>query len=99
MNKILNKVLSIFVRYPQTSLDTEMTHVKHCDYYLKITQLLAIAFKSESESHSVVSNSLRPRGLYGPWNSPGQNTRVGSLSLPQGIFPIQGLNPGLTHCG
>ena len=23
------------------------------------------------------------------WNSPGQNTRVGSLSLPQGIFPTQ----------
>ena len=31
-------------------------------------------------------------------NSPGQNTGVGSLSLLQGIFPIQGLNPGLQHC-
>ena len=30
-----------------------------------------------------------------PWNSPGQNTRAGSLSLLQGIFPTQGLNPGL----
>ena len=29
---------------------------------------------------------------------PGQNTEVGSLSLLQGIFPIQGLNPGLSHC-
>ena len=47
----------------------------------------------ESESHSVLSNSLRP--LYSPWNSPGQNTGVGSLSLLQGIFPTQGLNPGL----
>ena len=28
----------------------------------------------------------------------GQNTRVGALSLLQGIFPIQGLNPGLPHC-
>ena len=53
--------------------------------------------KSESESHSVVSDSLRPHGLYSPWNSPGQNTGVGSLSLLQGIFPVQGLNPGL-HC-
>ena len=35
----------------------------------------------ESESHSVVSNSLQPQGLYSPWNSPGQNTEVGSLSL------------------
>ena len=33
------------------------------------------------------------------WNSPGQNTRVGSLSLLQGIFPSQELNPGLPHCG
>ena len=32
-----------------------------------------------------------------PWNSPGQNTGVGSLSLLQGIFPTQGLNPGLLH--
>ena len=33
-----------------------------------------------------------------PWNSPGQNTGVGSLSLLQGIFPTQGLNLGLPHC-
>ena len=50
------------------------------------------------ESHSVVSNSLQPHGLYSPWNSPDQNTGVGSLSLLQGIFPIQGLNRGLPHC-
>ena len=35
---------------------------------------------------------------YSPWNSPGQNTGVGSLSLLQGIFPTQGLNRGLLHC-
>ena len=33
-----------------------------------------------------------------PWDSPGQNTGVGSLSLLQGIFPTQGSNPGLPHC-
>ena len=38
-----------------------------------------------------------PMNLYSPWNSPGQDTGVGSLSLLQGIFPIQGLNPGLPH--
>ena len=54
--------------------------------------------KNESESCSVVSNSLWPHGLYGPWNSPDQNTGVGSLSLLQGIFPTQGSNPGLLHC-
>ena len=31
-------------------------------------------------------------------NYPRQNTAVGSLSLLQGIFPTQGLNPGLSHC-
>ena len=34
---------------------------------------------------------------YSPWNSPGQNTGVGSLSLLQGIFLMQGSNPGLSH--
>ena len=51
----------------------------------------------ESESHSVMSDSLRPRGLYSSWNSPGQNTEVGSLSPLQGTFPTQGSNPGLLH--
>ena len=45
-----------------------------------------------------MSDFLWPHGLYSPWNSPGQNTGVGSLSLLQGIFPTQGLNPGLLHC-
>ena len=31
-------------------------------------------------------------------NSPGNNTRMGSHSLLQGIFPTQGSNPGLPHC-
>ena len=44
-----------------------------------------------------MSNFLPPHGLYNPWNSPGQNTRVGSLFLFQGIFTTQGLNPGLPH--
>ena len=54
--------------------------------------------KRESESRSVVPNSLRPHGLYSPWNSPCQNTGVGRLSLLQEIFPTQGLNPGLQCC-
>ena len=45
-----------------------------------------------------MSDSLWPHGLYSPRNSLGQNTGVGSLSLPEGIFPTQGLNPGLPHC-
>ena len=44
------------------------------------------------KSCSVVSDSLRPHGLCSPWNSLGQNTGAGSLSL------LHGLNPGLPHC-
>ena len=50
------------------------------------------------QTPSVMSNSSWPHELYSPWNSPGQNTGVGSLSLLQGIFPTQGLNPCLPHC-
>ena len=50
-----------------------------------------------SEICSVMSDSLQPHGLYSPWNSPGQNPEVGSLSLLWGIFPTKGLNPGLLH--
>ena len=35
---------------------------------------------------------------YSPWNSPGQNTRVGSRSLLQGIVPTRWSNPGVPHC-
>ena len=45
-----------------------------------------------------MSDSLWPNGLYSPWNSLGQNAGVGSLSLLQGMFPTQGLNPALLHC-
>ena len=47
-------------------------------------------------THSYLT--LWPHGLYSPWNSPGQNTRVGSLSCLQGNFPTKGLNPDLLHC-
>ena len=45
----------------------------------------------ESESRSVMSDSLPPHGLYSPMNPPGQNTGVGEP------FPSPGelLNPGI----
>ena len=60
--------------------------------------IISIFLVKWSESHSVMSDSLQPHGLYNPWNSPGQNTEVGSLSLLQQIFPTQELNRGLLHC-
>jgi len=55
-------------------------------------------------SCSVMSDSLRSQGLWltrllCPWDSPGKNTGVGCHVLLQGIFPTQGLNPDLPHCG
>ena len=67
-------------------------------FYLKHLQINTLQI-SESQSRSVTSNSLRPHGLDSPRNSPSQNTGVGGLFLLQGIFPIQGSNPGLLHCG
>ena len=59
---------------------------------------LQVCFESETESHSVMSNSLWPHRLYSLWDSLRQNTGVASYSFLQGIFPTQGLNPGLPHC-
>ena len=56
-----------------------------------------------SVNHSVLSDSLRPYGpqparLLCPWDSPGQNTGMGSHALLQGIFRTRGSNPSLLHC-
>ena len=39
-----------------------------------------------------------PPGSSAHGDSLGKNTGMGSLFLLQGIFPTQGLNPGLPHC-
>ena len=54
--------------------------------------------KLKSESCSVESDSLWLHELYSPWNSPGQNTGVGSLSFLQGNLPNPGIEPSLPHC-
>ena len=50
---------------------------------------------NEGKSLSCVQLFATP---WTPWNSPGQNTGLGSLALLQGIFPTQGSNPGLPPC-
>ena len=47
---------------------------------------------------SLRPHALQPPRLLCPWDSPGQNARVRGHSLPQGIFPTRGSNPGLLHC-
>ena len=55
----------------------------------------------ENEKNKLLSRVqlfATPWTICSPWNSPGQNTRVGSFFLLQGIFPTQGSNPGFPHC-
>ena len=48
-------------------------------FYLNTSAVCFMSLKCESESRLVVSDSLRPHGLYSLWSSLGQNTGVGSL--------------------
>ena len=77
------------------TLCNPMDFTIHGIFQARILVLVAISFL---KSHSIVSDSLQPPGLYSPWNSPGQKSGVGSLSLLQGVFLTQGSNPGLPHC-
>ena len=48
-------------------------------------------------SNSLQSHGLQPARLLCSWDSPGKSTGVGCHFLFWGIFPTQGLNPGLLH--
>jgi len=92
---MISKMQQIFA----TNLTKEYAHEVSYGHEIPKSMLIELCCDpNDSESRSVVSDSLRPHGLYGPWNSPGQNTGVDSHSLLQGIFPTQGLNPGIPHC-
>ena len=51
-----------------------------------------------TQSCPIFCDPMRPHGLHSPWNSPGQNTQVGSCSLPQGIIPTHWLKSDRLHC-
>ena len=55
--------------------------------------------ESENVSHSVMSSSLWPHGVQlTRLLHPGKNTGMDCHILLHGIFPTQGLNPGLLCC-
>ena len=79
--------------------------IKHVDQFLheKVMTVKSLFYPMENgvlwtTFISFLHIFIRPSGLYSPWNSLGQNTEVGSLSLLQGIFPTQGSNPRLPRC-
>ena len=95
LNTAKARWFSIFTS-PQILLPFSATGIKKILLGTHTEQNLTSGSKSVSESHSVMSDSLRP-----PWTpgiSPGQSPGVGGLTLLQGIFPTQGSNPGLPHC-
>ena len=84
-------------------LATLLKSLIDCSYstlssFAEIALLLCLSYICESESCSAVSDSLWPQGLYSAWNSLGQNTGMGSLSLLHRLFPTQGSNPGGFFC-
>ena len=91
MKRFPNVIYTFFLPFHLDSLFTWnwLFILFHLDGQLIKKHLLKIYFLalwywvSEwiNESHLVVSDSFQPHGLYSPWNSPGQNTGVGSLSL------------------
>ena len=70
--------------FPNITCLFRQVHLSHLEGLVKVTQsCLTLCDHMDYVVHRI---------------SPGQNTGVGSLSLLQEIFPIQGLNPGLLHC-
>ena len=89
---VMGAVMTMSHQREYINKDTEIIFKKNQREMLKLRS--NITKVSESETLSVISDSLWP---HSPWNCPGQDTGVGSLSLLQGIFPTQGLNPDLPH--
>ena len=97
---ILQARILEWVAYPFSSRSSQPRvepRSPHCTWILYCLSHHGSSRILESASHSDVSSSSQPNVLYSPWNSPGQNTRVGSLSLLQGIFTTKGSISGLLH--
>ena len=81
-----------------TSLIIRKIQIKTTNrYHLKLVRM-AIIKKIYKQSMELINSIQNVQNRYSPWNSPGQNTGVGSSSLLKGIFLMQGSNPGHPHC-
>ena len=92
-----------FRRKQQIVFQSGCTILRSCQQHMRVpvalhpVRCLILCF---SESRSVMSDSLRPYGLWParllcPWGSADKNTGVGSHSLLQGSCLTQGSNPSL----
>ena len=94
-------ILSKIVRKPKlknipfTILTKNTLYLESCKLCNPIKKYYKISLVKVTQSYLTL---CYPTDYTVPWNSPGQNTGVGSFSLLQGIFPTQKANPGLPHC-
>ena len=80
---------------PQTSMDTLLKLFQwRKDSFRSVVVPAAAAAKLLQPCSIMWPYGLQPASLLCLWDSPGLNTGVGCHAL-QGIFPTQGLNPGL----
>ena len=87
-----------------------MLHQTSVTTYLYILRLYLYGINFPKGKHAVLCLAAQscltlcdptdcsPPGSSVHGDSPGKNTRVGCHALLQGLFPTQGLNPGLPHC-
>ena len=93
MSKLTVHIVSLLIRrlnFTKTNFSSnEMSNLKFHD--LALVCMLSHVW--------LFCNSMDcPVRLLCPWDLPGKNTGVSCHTLLQGIFPAQGLNPGLLHC-
>ena len=84
----------------QLSADVWVRHAKMGQAWPRSSEPPSIPIDI-SVSHSVMSDSLQPHGLYISLMHAILQARIlewVAISFFQGIFPTQGLNPGLPHC-
>ena len=85
MDVLTNRIWQSFTTY--TYIESSSIYFKQCVcQLLSCVQLFATSWTAAHQSPLVQGNS------------PGKNTGVSYHALLQGIFPTQGLNPGLLHC-
>ena len=89
-----------FASLQGVALDADVLTKVYIFAKLLFEQILVVFDVDSQWSEVKVAQPCRTlcESMYSPWNSPVQNTGVGSLSLLQGIFPTQRSNPGLPHC-
>ena len=87
----------MFGQIPGHRGSAKLTH-KPNHHSAKLTSLVCVWLAQLCPTLCDPMDCMYPARLFCPWNSPGKNAGVACHSLLQGIFLIQGLNPGLLWC-